>query len=341
MRLLSPWTAAALLLLLPLQALAGPYSKALDDPDNAFDPPIPGYTGPDGAGVISPANQLNPAFVAWADQVIAYTPAAQVDAGFDEPQRALGPVTGDQFDIVSLGDRDAASLAGGALPGAITLGFPLAMADFPGPDFAVFENAFEIAAGQTFAELAFVEVSTDGDHFVRFPAVSETAAPVVIADPGLDATDLYNLAGKHLNHDLALSWGTPFDLGELRDEPLVRSGMVDLANIRYVRIVDIPGSGFFSDHRGQPIYDLWPSEGSGGFDLEAIGILHPRVTCTLSPNGKTLRFVAPLHRVVTLQACQDLRSPSWMNLTVIPGDGLEKILPVAGYRYYRLAFQLP
>jgi len=58
-----------------------------------------------------------------------------------------------------------------------------------------------------------------------------------------------------------------------------------------VRIVDVPGSGDFVDDADtclapntgpdwtnyvapHPIYDQWPTWGSGGFDLEAVGVLH-------------------------------------------------------------------
>jgi hypothetical protein len=58
-----------------------------------------------------------------------------------------------------------------------------------------------------------------------------------------------------------------------------------------VRIVDIPGSGDFYDQatlsvdpgtwpdwdfyaEDHPIYDAWPTYGSGGLDLEAIGVLN-------------------------------------------------------------------
>ena len=47
-----------------------------------------------------------------------------------------------------------------------------------GPDFAVFENGFDIddeydpTGVLHFLELAFVEVSSDGENFFRFPAVT-------------------------------------------------------------------------------------------------------------------------------------------------------------------------
>ena len=50
--------------------------------------------------------------------------------------------------------------------GSLVLTFPAPIADGAGPDFAVFENAFSTE----FLELAFVEVSSDGTNFTRFPA---------------------------------------------------------------------------------------------------------------------------------------------------------------------------
>ncbi len=37
--------------------------------------------------------------------------------------------------------------------------------------------------------------------------------------------------------------------------------------------MDIPGDGTFLDSLGDPIYDAWVTWGSGGFDLEAIGVI--------------------------------------------------------------------
>jgi hypothetical protein len=139
------------------------------------------------------------------------------------------------------------------------------------------------------AELAFVEVSSNGQDFVRFPAVSVTPRPTGSYGT-VEMDDVHNLAGKHPNA-YGVCVGTPFDLSDLADHPDVVAGKVDLGAIRYVRIVDIPGSGDFSDDAVQhvlpdagplwrnypenhPIYDQWPTWGSGGFDLEAVGVLH-------------------------------------------------------------------
>jgi hypothetical protein len=108
----------------------------------------------------------------------------------------------------------------------------------------------------------------------------------------VDITNIYNLAGKHPN-GYGICTGTPFDLNEIANEPNVQNGLVDLNDIVYVRIVDIPGSGDFFDNArrfidpcsfpnweyydvNHPVYDAWYTYQSGGFDLEAIGVLKPQ-----------------------------------------------------------------
>jgi hypothetical protein len=144
-----------------------------------------------------------------------------------------------------------------------------------------------------FAELAYVEVSTNGSDFVRFPAVSLT--PELVGRYGtIELGNVYNLAGKHPNAN-GVCTGTPFDLKDIVDHPDVVLGLVDVNDINYVRIVDVPGSGDFHDDAvmhidagtwpvwdfyadNHPIYDAWDAspaapDPSGGFDLEAIGVL--------------------------------------------------------------------
>ena len=206
------------------------------------------------------------AFVAWASTVVDYSPANQTN-NFKDPSNALGPVTGSNTHIVSLGDLTQEQINAGELPGSLTLGFDVIITNGAGPDFAAFENGF---GSQTsiFAELGYVEVSTDGVTFARFPSVSLT--PGRVGGYGtIDPTGVYNLVGKH-----AFKYGTPFDLSDLADDPAVVSGAVDLNNINYVRIVDIPGSGDFKDSEGRPIYDAWVTFGSGGVDFDALGVIN-------------------------------------------------------------------
>ena len=98
-------------------ASAGPYSTALANdslinPD-APDAGIPGFVGPDGdgkCGTNHPNNYVNPIFKGWSTGYTVYDPfdleSIQDYMGgiFSHPEKTLGPVTGENFDIASLGD---------------------------------------------------------------------------------------------------------------------------------------------------------------------------------------------------------------------------------------------
>jgi hypothetical protein len=246
-------------------AQAGPYA----------DPGIPGRV-PD--PLLPGATIVNPEFGAWASGVVRYEPSPGILAPHDDPTKATGPVgvsTGGQ--TVSLGDLSAEEIDAGVPPGSITLRFDQPFRDRQGWDFAAFENAFRFFPpddDKMFAELGYVEVSSDGTTFARFPSVSLTTeadlfTPFGRAFAGIDPTDVHNLAGRH--EELL---GTPFDLAELTGLPAVQSGAVDLNRIQFVRIVDIPGNGAFADSLGNPILDTWNTRdafGNGGLDLDAVG----------------------------------------------------------------------
>lgn len=165
--------------------------------------------------------------------------------------------------IVSLGDA-----------GRITLGFEQAMGDMPGYDFVVFENGFPTSDSSGFFELAFVEVSSDGQRFVRFPNRSLTPLSERGSFTELDSRKIYGLAGQ-----FSAPYGTPFDLAELSD-----SVGIDLSAITHIRLVDVVGSADTSylnagwpdwtktDSEGSIIVDPYPTPFPGaGFDLDAVG----------------------------------------------------------------------
>lgn len=254
-----------------------------------------------------PDVRVNPIFRGWASGYINYLPADDVWlGGWNDPAKALGPATGNHADVVSLGDLDDSELLLGKKPGEVTLLFgdhdiaddPDHIRDVNGYDFVVFENGsvssfstqYGSVTGQIFAELAYVEVSSNGIDFVRFSGVSLTEEPAGdYSYLTVDMTNIYNLAGKHPN-GYGKCYGTPFDLAQLADEPEVVNGLVDINDICYVRIIDIPGSGDFFDSaianidpcswnqwssypQNNRIYDAWLTWGSGGFDLQAVGVL--------------------------------------------------------------------
>jgi hypothetical protein len=162
--------------------------------------------------------------------------------------------------VVSLGDGGSAIL---------TFQHPIKNGE--GFDFAVFENAFI----DTFLELAFVEVSSDGTNYVRFPATSNTQTSTQIGpfDNLGDATKINNLAGKY-----KANFGTPFDLNELSG-----NSILDINAITHVKIIDVVGSinPLYAsyDKNNTIINDPFPTGfDSGGFDLDAVGVIHQNTT---------------------------------------------------------------
>ncbi|RMF87051.1 MAG: PEP-CTERM sorting domain-containing protein [Planctomycetota bacterium] len=189
----------------------------------------------------------DPAIVAWASGYLDYVPGTDVADSWKTPLKALGPAVGDSFDIVCLGRG-----------GRITLTFDAPITDGPGWDFAVFENSFS----DTFLELAYVEVSSNGVDFFRFENDSQTPSAVG-AFGFVDPTNIDGLAGKYRQ-----GYGTPFDLSVLDGV----SPLLDTSAVRYVRLIDIVGDGSYLDTSGDAIYDPYPTSGSAGFDLDAIGV---------------------------------------------------------------------
>jgi hypothetical protein len=228
------------------------------------------YSGPtDTTNLIDPAIPANsPRFVAWANNIDA--------ARTHFAPRGSTAITATGFN--SLGDLDAVEIAAGVAPGYLTVTFPVAIRDGAGADFAIFENGFAFGTPNgLFAELAYVEVSSNGTDFLRFDSLSTNVAPVTGsgAFAGFDTSNIRNLAGKH-----AAGFGTPFDLAELTFAPLAQNGTVNLQNILYVRLVDIPGNGAFLDSQGRPILDNWlTTGGTGGFDFrlpagQGVGVIN-------------------------------------------------------------------
>lgn len=201
------------------------------------------------------------AFVAWASicditrglQDISVTSSPYANVGDSSSAIGIAGLNG----VVSLGDG-----------GTAILQFNAPIVDASGADFAVFENSFD---GQ-FLELAFVEVSSDGVHYFRFPATSNTDTTVQTWSFGLtDATKINNLAGKY-----RAEYGTPFDLADITDD-----AMLDKQAITHVKIIDVVGciqAAYCSrDMNGHIINDPWPTNfGSGGFDLDAVGVIHQK-----------------------------------------------------------------
>ncbi len=172
-------------LFVPAALSAGPYSSGLaNSTPGAIDPGVPGFVGPAGNGVVTDGNFVNPVFTGWADTVINAQPGARRQRRILQCHpRALGPVTGDNFGVVSLGDLPVTGA--GSTPGSITVKFSTSIVNGAGADFAVFGGNALVSqggagvSGQIFGELAYVEVSSDGSNFARFRQASAlTSSPV-------------------------------------------------------------------------------------------------------------------------------------------------------------------
>jgi hypothetical protein len=204
------------------------------------------------------------AFVEWASGCtvqrglmnIADTSLGYASAG--DESCALGPAG--QNGTLSLGDG-----------GIATVTFTNSIFNGEGFDFAVFENGFMTnGPNMAFLELGFVEVSSDGINFFRFPSICNVEDTAQTAPFGsTDGSQLYDLAGKYI-----YDYGTPFDLEELKD-----SVGLDVNNVTHVRIIDVVGSidprYATHDSRGHIVNDPWPTPyATCGFDLDAVGVIH-------------------------------------------------------------------
>lgn len=198
-------------------------------------------------------------FVSWVSK-------AKVLRGFQD-------ISNPSFGFASAGD--SSMLIGPAqVTAAVSLGdggsaiceFPFSITNGSGFDFAVFENSFD----DTFLELAFVEVSSDGVNFFRFP--SHSLSDTVNQTTGFGPTNtikINNLAGKYRG-----GYGTPFDLQELS-----HIQGLNVNAVTHVKIIDVVGSLLKAyatyDSFNNKINDPWPTPfPSSGFDLDAIGVIH-------------------------------------------------------------------
>jgi len=204
----------------------------------------------------------------FATHVIEFSGGGNTDLILGGP-RGRGLYQG-SIHVLSLGDN-----------GSVTVGFDVVITNGPGSDFIVFENPFYINGtnGAVFAELSYVEVSSDGSHFARFPSISLTPpGGMMYPDNIVNLAGVYPvLANVDTNNidpfDPDDAGGDPFDLDDLLTDSLVQSGLVDLQNINYIQLIDIYGDGSCLDSQGNPIYDPL-GFGNTGADIDAISVIN-------------------------------------------------------------------
>jgi hypothetical protein len=229
------------------------------------------------------------------DAVVAYT--AGENGGYNQellPDIVLGAPFGAGL---SAGSLDVVSLGNG---GSITVAFTdNQIVDGPGPDFTVFENAFNSPGLGIFTEVGVVAASQDGVNFVEFPH-------------GQDLSGLAGLTPVYANHDqndidprdTSQAGGDSFDLAT-----------IGLTSARYIRITD-PGATIDDVGNHFPT----PGPGKSGFDLDAIVGIHSQNTCAACCDADGNGVVKPNDVLLLLRAASEL--PTAINLCgAAPCDG--------------------
>jgi hypothetical protein len=182
----------------------------------------------------------------FVEQVVSY--AVGNGGGFNQ-NKLPGVVTqGPQGGGTYAGGTDVFSLGAN---GTIIVAFNNCwVADGNGTDFIVFENAFYMNGTTTpFSEPAVVGVSMDGVNFTDFPCDLKQSPTY----PGCAGT--HPIQANSQNGidptDPAKAGGDPFDLA-----------MINVKSAKFIRIID------------QGLSPIYGANGTNGFDLDAIAIVH-------------------------------------------------------------------
>jgi len=235
-----------------------------------------------------------------------------------------GGLTAGSLDVLTLGEG-----------GNVVLGFDVALRDGPGADLAVFENGFQFGAGNVFAEIAFVEVSSNGTDFARFP--SDYGPP---AGGGTPIGTYEGLAGgtpvvanvstsPDSPFNPVTSGGEAFDFADLASDPLVVGGQVDLQGIHFVRLVDVVNGN--TDSHGTVI-----GGAAGAPDFDAVAALHHDLqpvggpVCDLSLDAQGFLVL----RLGDPDGFKDLSLPtlaSSVSLVPLPFTVLLDVMTVVGF----------
>jgi hypothetical protein len=204
-----------------------------------------------------------------SEQIVAWASGIVVQRGLINRANPNATASGSNyatsgFDEYAIGYADGNTVSLGDGGNAVAT-FTQPIINGPGFDFAVFENGSTV-----YLELAFVEVSSDGVNFFRFPNHSQTQTETQIGSFGTPQAEyLNNLAGKY-----AGQYGTPFDISELPDNELLNKN-----RITHVKVIDVVGSVnpeyATYDSFGNAVNDSFPTPfASSGFDLQAIGVIN-------------------------------------------------------------------
>ena len=228
--------------------------------------------------------KLSNDFIAWGD-------SCTITRGWvNITDTTLGKISnGVEADAKYMADNSVISLGDG---GEAIYYFSNPIVNGTGFDFAIFENGFRnpLDSNLAYIELATVEVSEDGITYYNFAPECNFDSSIQIAGTGeyMDCRKINNLAGKYVS-----TYGTPFELDELS----MQFGL-DVNNIHFVKINDVIGTINDSlcnrDFWGNKINDPYPTDfQTGGFDLDAIGIIHQKYPTGMNETNITSTIIFP------------------------------------------------
>ena len=192
-----------------------------------------------------------------------------------DPLQMTGPPEGEGLYV---GSDDVYQLGGG---GQVVLELGAAAADKPGTDLIIYENPFLILSGtdsETWVEAVTVEVSSNSFDWAAFPtSFAGTPGPYGLFQgvprhwyrgfAGVSPFAAAPLMGVD-PADVVAGGGDVFDLADLRDDPLVIAELVDLEEIKYVRLTDV-AAGVAMDTAGNIVWDCG-SPTFAGADIDAV-----------------------------------------------------------------------
>ncbi|MHC5211347.1 MAG: hypothetical protein ACYTG2_11565 [Planctomycetota bacterium] len=212
---------------------------------------------------------IAPFLPGYASEVVSTVPGF---AATSTPDNVVGAPSGGGIDM---GSTDTYSLGVG---GSITVRLDPPVVNGAGTDLIVCENPFLVLGTPfSFVEAMYVEVSTNGVDFARFPSRYVGPQGLIPDFTGVSPALYSGLAGvmpaaAHPPEvdplDVVAAGGDAFDLDALADDPLVTSGVLNLWFVEYVRLVDVE-TGATTDSQGTLIWDCG-NEISSSADLDAI-----------------------------------------------------------------------
>lgn len=260
----------------------------------------------------------------FATQVVSFNQGT--GGGIFTQSNVLG---GPQGQGLGAGSLDVLTLGEG---GSVVLGFDVTIVDGPGADLTVWENGFVVGGSSVFAEILYVEVSSNGTDFARFPTSYPGSGSKMGSFRGLSGgmPGLANVVTNTISpFDAAVSGGESFDLADLASDPLVTSGTVDLGAIAFVRLVDVLAGE--SDAQGVAL------PGDGAPDVDAVAVLNGGFEVLGDQPVCDVRLDALGRIVLTIGHPQGLGAldlgsfASSMNLALFPFDVLLPYFQVSGF----------